>query len=287
MVSGGLDLDACEALAERVARDAGATIRSAIGKQKVKQTKTSHADLVTETDQECERIIVRTIRETFPGHKFIGEEEVSETGVMPELTDDPTWMIDPVDGTTNFVHGFPFVCVCIGLCVEKRPVLGVVYNPVLGELFVAREGRGATLNGARIGVSGTADLKSAVFATEIGTVRDAATMDATYGRVSALTRETRSVRMCGSCACNMTGVACGRLDGFYELGFGGPWDVAAAACIVLEAGGVVMDPSGGPFNVMSRRVLCANGDGIGRALAAVLGRIPPGPEDPPPLALLG
>lgn len=103
------------------------------------------------------------------------------------------------------------------------------------------------------------DLKAALIATEIGTKRDQGTMDATYKRVKALTSSCRSVRMCGSCACNMCGVACGRLDGFYEFGFGGPWDVAAAACILKEAGGSVVDPlGGGAFDLMSRRVLAAN-----------------------------
>ena len=275
------ELDACERLAERVAREAGRAIREAIGKKKkATQTKTSDADLVTETDQECERIIVRTIKEEYPMHRFIGEEEVSESGVMPELTDAPTWMIDPVDGTTNFVHGFPFVCVCVGLCVRKKPVLGVVYNPVLDEFFAAREGRGAYLNGERIRVSETGELRAAVFATEIGTKRDAGTIDATYGRVSALTMRARSVRMTGSCACNMTGVACGRLDGFYELGFGGPWDVAAAACVLAEAGGKILDPSGLPFDIMSRRVLATNAKLDGE-MAAILSKVPLGPSDPP------
>ncbi len=184
-----MDLDACEALAEKVAREAGAVIRSAVGgaEASVLKAKSTYADLVTATDKECERIIVATIKEAFPHHKFIGEEEVSESGVMPELTDEPTWMIDPVDGTTNFVHGFPFVCVCVGLCVNKRPVLGIVYNPLLEEFYKAREGKGATLNGRAIRASATKEMRAAVFATEIGTKRDKATIDATYSRVAALT----------------------------------------------------------------------------------------------------
>ena len=200
---------------------------------------------------------------------------------MPELTDEPTWMIDPVDGTTNFVHGFPFVCVSIGLCVGKRPILGIVYNPILEEFFKAREGRGASLNGQKIRVSDTKEMKKAVFATEIGTKRDQASIDATYNRVSALTSVARSVRMCGSCACNMTSVACSRLDGFYEFGFGGPWDVAAAACIVIESGGRVVDPHGGPFDVMAHRVLATNGEELRTEMSSILKRIPLAPSDPP------
>jgi len=280
-MSGDLDLDECEALAEEVARKAGAVIREALVSENNKASaKTSYADLVTDTDKECERIIITAIKARFPKHRFIGEEEVSQSGVMPELTDEPTWMIDPVDGTTNFVHAFPFVCVCVGLCVRKRPVLGIVYNPVLEEFFKAKEGCGAWLNGRRIHCSDTSSIKAALFATEVGTKRDQETIDATYNRVSALTSVSRSVRMTGSCACNMTSVACGRLDGFYEFGFGGPWDVAAAACILEEAGGKVIDPQGGPFDVMSHRVLATNAH-LHKPMSDVLKSVPLGPSDPP------
>ena len=144
----------------------------------------------------------------------------------------------------------------------------------------AKEGSGAWLNGHQIHVSGTRNLKEALFATEIGTKRDQGTIDATYHRVSALASVSRSVRMSGSCACNMTSVACGRLDGFYEFGFGGPWDVAAATCILEEAGGQVLDPHGGSFDVMSHRVLATNMH-LSQDMASVLKQVPLGPSDPP------
>jgi inositol-phosphate phosphatase/L-galactose 1-phosphate phosphatase len=183
--------------------------------------------------------------------------------------------VDPLDGTTNFVHGYPFSCVCVGLSIKQEPVVGVVYNPILNELFAARRGGGAFLNGERILVSSTAgalffflrvrvcfcssvassnqlpskpypqtnthtnalpkpkklDLKRALCATEIGTTRDAATVAAVFDRVSALTAAARSLRCCGSCAMNLCGVACGRLDVFYEVsGFG--WG-GKAGCFLL------------------------------------------------------
>lgn len=118
------------------------------------------------------------LRQAFPNHCFIGEESSAAQGYTSTLTNAPTWCIDPLDGTTNFVHRFPFVCTCIGLVIDKEPVLGVVHNPVLGETFTAIKGHGAFCNGQKIEVSQADDPGSALIATEVGVTRDAATMDA-------------------------------------------------------------------------------------------------------------
>lgn len=214
-------------------------------------------DLVTETDKACEELIFDHLKKNFPTHKFIGEETSAALGTS-ELTDDPTWIVDPLDGTTNFVHGFPFVCVSIGLTIEKVPIVGVVYNPIIGELFTGIRGQGAFLNGSPIKASQQSELVKSLLATEVGTVRDKSTVDATTNRINSLLFKVRSLRMSGSCALNLCGIACGRIDIFYELGFGGPWDVAGGAVIVLEAGGLVFDPSGGEFDIMSKRVAASN-----------------------------
>jgi inositol-phosphate phosphatase/L-galactose 1-phosphate phosphatase len=153
---------------------------------------------------------------------LIGEETSAIDGT-PELTDAPTWIVDPLDGTTNFVHRYPFVCVSIGLVVDKVPTVGVVFNPILDELFTAVKGRGAFLNGQHIYASEQQDIGNALLATEIGTLRDKKTVDSTSNRINNLLFKVRSLRMCGSCAMDLCGLACGRLDLFYELGFGGPW----------------------------------------------------------------
>ncbi|CAI5950030.1 unnamed protein product [Closterium sp. NIES-65] len=199
-------------------------------------------DLVTETDKQCEALIMQHISAAYPSHKFIGEEESSERGTAG-LGDDPTWMVDPLDGTTNFVHRYPFVCVSIGLAINKAVVVGVVFNPILNEMFTAMRGHGAMLNDEPIHASSQADMGSALLATEIGTKRDAGTVAGLTGRISNLLFQVRSLRLSGSCALNLVGVACGRLDLFYEIGFGGPWDVAAGSLIVEEAGGLCFDPS--------------------------------------------
>ncbi|KAG1662640.1 hypothetical protein FOA52_009625 [Chlamydomonas sp. UWO 241] len=236
-------------------------------------------DLVTATDQACENIVQSRLKEAFPSHRFIGEEGSAAQGFTAELTDEPTWMCDPLDGTTNFVHSFPFVCVCIGLVINKRVVVGVVHNPILNETFTATRGGGARLNDARISASATSQLGNALVCTEIGTTRDEETVDAIFARMRAVATSVRSMRCCGSCACNLTSVACGRLDGFYEIGFGGCWDVAAASLILEEAGGVVLDPAGGPFDVMARRVLGTNAH-LARPLAEILAGCPVSKAEP-------
>ncbi|XP_075503020.1 inositol-phosphate phosphatase-like isoform X2 [Primulina tabacum] len=214
-------------------------------------------DLVTETDKKCEDLIFYYLKQHFPEHKFVGEETTAACGAT-ELTEEPTWIVDPLDGTTNFVHGFPFVCVSIGLTIGRIPTVGVVYNPIMDELFTAIHGKGAFLNGKAIKVSSQTELVKALLATEVGTKRDKATVDETTNRINSLLFKVRSLRMCGSCALNLCGIACGRLDLFYELGFGGPWDVAAGAVIVTEAGGLVFDPSGKDFDITSQRVAASN-----------------------------
>lgn len=243
-------------VAVEAAKKAGDVIRQGFHQTKNVEHK-GVVDLVTETDKACEDFIFNHLKQQFPSHKFIGEETTAACGNF-ELTDEPTWIVDPLDGTTNFVHGFPFVCVSIGLTIGKVPTVGVVYNPIIDELFTAIIGKGAFLNGKPIKVSSQSELVKALLATEAGTKRDKLTLDATTGRINSLLFKVRSLRMCGSCASNLCGVACGRLDLFYELEFGGPWDVAGGAVIVKEAGGFVFDPSGSEFDLTARRVAATN-----------------------------
>lgn len=269
-----------KSVAITAARLAGDIIASSWNKPRNVMHK-GDVDLVTETDKQCEDTIIATIRENFPDHLFIGEEGSSDQGFIADLTDAPTWIIDPLDGTTNFVHRFPFVCVCIGLAIDKEVVVGVVYNPILNELFTAVRGQGAELNGVHIQVSGQSDMKKALIGTEIGVMRDSATVAAIFDRVQSATSTTRSLRCSGSLAMNLCGVAMGRLDGFWEIAFGGPWDVAAASVILQEAGGSLMDPDGGPFDLMSRRVLAGTPE-ITSQLALILKACKKSPHEPQP-----
>ncbi|KAH9749836.1 Inositol-phosphate phosphatase [Citrus sinensis] len=262
------------------AKRAGEIIRNGFYQTKNVEHK-GQVDLVTETDKACEDLIFNHLKQQFPAHKFIGEETTAACGAT-ELTDEPTWIVDPLDGTTNFVHGFPFVCISIGLTIGKIPIVGVVYNPIMDEvrilcslatcceqimcfassqlyaLFTGVRGQGAFFNGKPIKVSSQTELVKSLLATEAGTKRDKPTLDASTNRINSLLFKVRSLRMSGSCALNLCGIACGRLDLFYELGFGGPWDVAAGVVIVEEAGGLVYDPSGKDFDITAQRVAASN-----------------------------
>ncbi|GMH30269.1 hypothetical protein Nepgr_032112 [Nepenthes gracilis] len=238
------------------AKKAGEKIRNGFYQTKHIEHK-GLVDLVTETDKACEDIVFNHLKQHFPSHKFIGEETTAIYGAA-ELTDDPTWIVDPLDGTTNFVHGFPFVCVSIGLTIGRLPMVGVVYNPIMDELFTGIRGKGAYLNGNPIKVSSKDELVKSLLATEVGTKRDKETVDATTNRINSLLFKVRSIRMGGSCALNLCGIACGRLDLTYELGYGGPWDVTAGVVIVEEAGGVVYDPCGEEFDITVSRIAASN-----------------------------
>ncbi|XP_044363774.1 inositol-phosphate phosphatase isoform X2 [Triticum aestivum] len=153
------------AAAVDAAKSAGEIIRKSFYLTKNVEHK-GQVDLVTETDKACEDLIFNHLRMLYPDHKFIGEETSAALGSTDDLTYDPTWIVDPLDGTTNFVHGFPFVCVSIGLTIGKIPTVGVVYNPIMNELFTAVRGKGAFLNGSPIKTSPQNELVKALMVTE-------------------------------------------------------------------------------------------------------------------------
>lgn len=246
-----------------LARKSGEVIRAALlnRDQNQVQTKSSDVDLVTETDQEVEKLIIQSVKSKFPDHRFIGEESVS-SGQPCELTAAPTWIIDPIDGTTNFVHGYPFVGVCIGFAVNQQVEWGVVYSAIEDKMFTARRGRGAFCNGRPIQVSNQTDVHRAIVATEFGSNRDPEVVEKIFSSLRrVLTLPVHGIRGAGSAALNMCLVASGAVEVYFETGIH-VWDIAAASVIVTEAGGVVMDTAGGDVDLMSRRVVAANNETI-------------------------
>ncbi len=207
---------------------------------------------VTEVDKICEDVIVRKILNNFPDHDILAEERPF-TGKRSTFR----WIIDPIDGTTNYFHRFPFFCVSIALEVEGEIKIGVVYNPILDELFIAEKGRGAYLNGHRINVSRVDDLKKSFLAT--GFPYDV------HGNVDFYLRYFRqflgrsfAIRRPGSAAIDLCYLAAGRFDGFWELKLH-PWDMAAGCLMITEAGGKVTDFKGEPFSIYSEEILASNG----------------------------
>lgn len=238
-------------VAECAAKIAGEIIvkGSLSGKNSSTVCEKSGVDLVTAIDKEAEKAIVAEIIKNFPNDVIIGEEDASMTGENaskqsePIPSDKPVWCIDPLDGTTNFVHGYPFVNVSIGYCVDGIPCVGVIYNPFLKEMYQAEKGNGAYLNGKRIQVDTNAStLADCFLVNNIGHIRDDTFVQDSSNRVNKwLNHGLRALRMSGSAAQNMAHVASGVVTCYYEHGYGGPWDVAAGMIIVSEAGGFCLN----------------------------------------------
>ncbi|XP_030765538.1 inositol monophosphatase 1 [Sitophilus oryzae] len=250
-------------------KNCGQLIKERISSRTKKvETKTGAIDFVTETDQDVERLLIDGLSKAFPDHKFIGEETVS-SGAQCDFTDAPTWIIDPVDGTMNFVHSFPHSCISIALFINKLPVIGIIYNPMLDQLFTARKGKGAYLNGQKITVSGTKALADALIMMEFGTSRDPERRKVILENQQNLMPQVHGLRALGSAALNMAMVACGAADAYFEYGIH-IWDIAAGEMIITEAGGVVIDPAGGEIDRLSRRVLAASNQELAEQLAKQL-----------------
>lgn len=260
-------------------KEVGQIIRNKIwvDKQSV-VTKEHKHDFVTETDQEVEKLLITGLSAQFPDHKFIGEETTS-SGVKSEFTDDPTWIIDPVDGTLNFVHGYPNVCVSIGLTIGKELVVGIIYVPVPDLLFTAIKGQGAFLNGKQIHVSKAKDLSDSLLVLELsGGASDEQRRAAYVHYVTSFLPQVHGIRSSGSAAYNMATVALGAGDCYFEIGIHA-WDMAAGAIIVREAGGVVLDTLGGELDLMSRRVLCAATPELAKQVVPYIKQTSPARDD--------
>uniref|UniRef100_A0A8D8FCF2 Inositol-1-monophosphatase n=1 Tax=Culex pipiens TaxID=7175 RepID=A0A8D8FCF2_CULPI len=272
-----LNLDECYDHVMGLVEQAGTIIADRNYGEKAVVEKSSNIDLLTETDQQVERLLMDGISGKYPDHRFIGEEETS-AGKQAELTDAPTWIIDPVDGTMNFVHSFPHSCISIALLVEKVAEIAIIYNPILNQRFTARRGKGAFMNGKAIRVSGETRLEHALVTTEFGTSREEEKTTVVLENIGKLVRVVHGMRSLGSAALNMAMVALGGADFNYEYGIHA-WDIAAGDLLVREAGGVCLDPAGGPLDLMSRRVLAASSQELADKVVAKLTQYYPQPRD--------
>ena len=209
-------------------------------------------DLVTEVDHACERLIVATLRDVYPDHDILAEEETRQLSSAR-----CRWIIDPLDGTTNYAHGYPWFCVSIALEVDGDVCLGVIYQPVMDELFTAVRGAGAFLNGRPIRVSQRRPLKQCLLATGFPYDRTPDNEN-NFDQFHAFQFAARAVRRAGAAALDLASVAAGRLDGYWEMKLK-PWDVAAGQLLVAEAGGRVTGYDGAPFSSYNHRVVASNG----------------------------
>jgi myo-inositol-1(or 4)-monophosphatase len=240
-------------VAVAAAQQAGKIIADACGADFVVDYKQGAlTNMVTEVDRRSEKAIVEIVLAAFPDHQILAEE--GSEG--PNQQSPYRWIVDPLDGTTNFTHGFPAFCVSIGLEMERRIILGVVYDPLRRELFEAEVGKGAYLNGQRIHVSQVSSLNKALLVTGFAYDRESRQRNLEY--FSRFVLASQGLRRTGSAALDLAYVAAGRVDGFWELMLA-PWDVAAGSLLVTEAGGRVSDFMGDTFSLQGTETLASNG----------------------------
>ena len=240
-------------IATEAALAGGAVLQSYWGKLEEIEEKGRPGDLVTAADKAAEAAILDVVRRHFPDHGILAEE----SGKLGESTSQYLWAIDPLDGTTNYAHQYPFFSTSVGLLIDGIPSVGAIFDPFHQELFRAAKGLGATRNRRPIRVSQTSVLGNSLLVTGFAYDRRETT-DNNYAEFCRLTHLTRGVRRSGSASIDLACVACGRLDGYWERGLS-PWDVVAGIILVEEAGGKVTAYDSSPWQLESGRILATNG----------------------------
>lgn len=238
---------------EEAARAAGVVLREKVGKVGFREKK--RADLITEADTAAQEIIARIVKKAFPEHAFLGEETPgASVNSFHESQDQFCWVVDPLDGTTNFVHQVPFFCTSIALVRGKEPICGIVYNPITEEFFSAEKGKGAFLNGSTISVSSVKEPQESLVAVGFppNTTCDAADLQAFLKAIPV----AQAIRRTGSTALNLAYVAAGRFDAMWGFSTNA-WDIAAGILLILEAGGTVSTPDGTDFSLQRPCFICA------------------------------
>jgi len=233
----------------RAAMIAGEYIRKNIGKVTRDDIGTKQAsDFVTRVDKEAEGLILSTIRKQYPDHHFLAEESVHE-----EDSGQYRWIIDPLDGTTNFIHSYPAFSIAIALQHKSEIILGLVYDPIRDEIFTAEKGKGTYLNGSPVRVSSNSEMNSTLIATGFP-FRQKGVIDEYLALFKRVFHKVSDIRRAGSAALDFANVACGRCDGFFEIGLS-PWDIAAGSLLVTESGGTVTDFGGGADFLLTGNVV--------------------------------
>ncbi|MBP1155785.1 MULTISPECIES: inositol monophosphatase family protein [unclassified Paenibacillus] len=248
-------------IACKAAKEAGKMILSRSGGELGTEEKSSSFDVVTEVDKLAEQMIRDVIMDSYPEHAFLGEEETYLSSrpiqeVLEGAADIPfLWIVDPIDGTTNYVHGIPGFTVSIALACHGELVIGVVYDPSRDELFSAEKGKGTYLNGKSVKVSNAEHAAQCVIAT--GLMSSPEYREMNLGSMVPMGKQFRAIRVFGSAALHMAYVACGRFGAFWQYGLNA-WDMAGGIVLVKEAGGMVTDIKGGTYRLSDQHIICSN-----------------------------
>ncbi len=236
---------------QAIAREAGTILKRELPNKRQIDFK-GEINLVTEVDRMSEDLLVARIRHAFPQHGILSEESAEL-----RCSSDYRWIIDPLDGTTNYAHGYPVFCVSIALEVKTEVFYGAIYNPIMDEMFTVEKGKGAYLNGRKLLVSDTAELSRSLLATGFPyDIRESQENNINY--FNAMAVKAQALRRAGSAALDLAYLAAGRFDGFWELKLK-PWDTAAGALMIKEAGGEVSDLGGNSHDLASPHILASNG----------------------------
>uniref|UniRef100_M4BY87 Inositol-1-monophosphatase n=1 Tax=Hyaloperonospora arabidopsidis (strain Emoy2) TaxID=559515 RepID=M4BY87_HYAAE len=270
------DFNAVLNVAIAAARAAGAHMKSQLSTSRVEKTKSCKDDLVTVVDQQCQDLVFALIQESFPSHEFLGEEnvapgsEASAQALQNLVSKEWLWIVDPIDGTTNFVHHRPASVVSVACAHWGDVAVGVVYDPYRDELFSAQKGKGASLNGHPMHVSDETSFADALVGFGIGT-KDSVRLSM-LECAREFSARCRGLRLQGAAALELAWTAAGRQSAFYELDLNS-WDVAAGALLVTEAGGLVTNSDGTSFSLSTRNVVASNGKGdIHSSLIELIGK---------------
>ena len=255
-----IPVDELSAIASEAAQAGGRVLQDWIGRFSVREK--CRADLVTDADHASQKVIYDCISARFPDHSFLGEEGLNEES----RNSDYQWIIDPLDGTTNYVHGFPYYAVSIAVRKQQELQAAVIFDPTRQETFAAARGCGATLNGQPIRTSGETELKRAMAMASLPVATSRT--DAAVERFLDAMQHVQTIQRSGSAALNLACVACGRIDAFWSTSLK-PWDVAAGVLLVQEAGGTVISTTGDTIDIMVPDIVSASSQTIAQNLVSI------------------
>uniref|UniRef100_A0A1S4H441 Inositol-1-monophosphatase n=2 Tax=Anopheles gambiae TaxID=7165 RepID=A0A1S4H441_ANOGA len=233
------------------------------------EVKGKHWDLVTVYDQRVEDILIAGLRQQFPHHKFCAEESAFASGAKLILGPEPTWIIDPIDGTVNFVRGVPFTCISVALAVNHGLQIAIIANPTANELFTAIKGQGSFLNGSRIHTRNTKELKDALVGHEFSIGSYKPIRAALFERGQRFIAECVGLRAFGSAALSLAYIASGQIDA-YSIQYLKPWDIAAGALLIQEAGGTVISITGGQYDIMKPDIIAASSEPLAQTILNIV-----------------